>query len=117
MTVTVTSSWPSTAESFAVRRKTYVPPLLKLAVVIGDESQELDPTSPPLREQVWSSFFVSSGKLDSEAVVLFDSRHGRTSKAENDYRGPNVAGEADLFVVTHDSRSGVAFQSFKLKAE
>ncbi|WP_394835882.1 hypothetical protein LVJ94_03100 [Pendulispora rubella] len=97
-------------------------PARKLAVTIGDESQEVDPTSGPpggelLQEQIWSSFFVSSGKLESESLILFDARHGRTSHAENEYRGPTVPGDVDLIVVTHDNRSGVAFQSFKLKAE
>ncbi|WP_394845110.1 hypothetical protein LZC95_49660 [Pendulispora brunnea] len=97
-------------------------PARKLAVTIGNESQEIDPTSGApggalLKEQIWSSFFVSSGKLDSESLILFDARHGRTSKAEDEYRGPTVAGNVDLIVVTHDNRSGVAFQSFKLQAE
>lgn len=97
-------------------------PARKLAVTIGDEEQEIDPLSAPpgsapLREHVWSSFYATAGKLESEALVLFDGRHGRTQKAENEYRGPNVAGDVDLFVVTHDDRSGAAFQSFRLKAE
>jgi len=99
-------------------------PARKLAVTIGDESQEIDPTSRPpggeaiLREQVWSSFFVSSGKLGSEALVLFDARRGRsTGKVENEYRGPLAPGDVDLFVVTHDNRSGASFQSFKIRVE
>lgn len=99
-------------------------PARKLAVTIGDESQEVNEASSPpgtaavhLKEQVWSSFFVSSGKLESESLVLFDARRGRTRAAANGYRGPTVPGDVDLFVVTHDNRSGVAFQSFRLKAE
>jgi hypothetical protein len=97
-------------------------PARKLGVAIGDEQQELDPTSAapgaaPRREQVWSNFFVSRGKLESEALVLFDGKHGRVPGVTNDFRGPREAGDVDLFVITRDDRSGVTFQAFKLRSE
>lgn len=97
-------------------------PALRLAVTIGDESQEVDPTSGPpggpfVSEQIWATFFATAGKLESEAVILFDGRNGRTSGSDNEYRVPTAAGDVDLFVVTRDNRSGAAFQSFKLRVE
>lgn len=97
-------------------------PARELAITIGDEQQEVDPSSAPpgqapQREQVWTSFFASSGKLESETTILFDARRGRLSDTANDYRGPLEAGSVDLFVVTHDNRSGVSWRTFQLTAE
>jgi hypothetical protein len=96
-------------------------PERKIEVELPDTASEIDqsgavPGAPPDREQVWASFFATRSKLKNEAVILFDSRRGRLGKAENTIKGPIDAGDVDLFVVTHDNRSGVSWKKFVLRA-
>ena len=68
MTVTVTSSELSKAESFAVSRKTYVPPLLKLALVIGELPSAKTTVPGPLTTLHETTGVVPAGRPSSVTV-------------------------------------------------
>jgi hypothetical protein len=94
----------------------------QVSVLLPDDTSELDPGSvasgaTPNHEQVWASFFATSGKLDAESVILFDARHGRVANAHNTFRAPASPGDITLFVVAHDNRDGVSWRQLTLQSQ
>jgi len=94
-------------------------PATKFDVALSPDSQELNPgdldgNGEPLKEQLYAAYFVSDGKLTDEVTILFDSREGRLANTGDEYRSPLTPGERQLWLVVHDNRGGVTWQSVPL---
>lgn len=94
-------------------------PAVQLDVVVPSESQELDPSNltpggAPLLESLYVQYYSTAGKLDKDALTVFDARAGRLGHTGNDFRAPQNSGEYLLWAVLHDNRGGVAWQELAL---
>jgi hypothetical protein len=96
----------------------------KVDAQIAESAQELDFTSSPAgsgsivqeREQLWVSYFVTSGKMESDLSVIYDAQDGKLPKTENGLFVKDGTGTATragmLYAVAHDNRGGVSWRQF-----
>ena len=89
--------------------------------IVPDSDQETNPrnvslSGDVLKEQIYVEYFVSAGKLDNAAEVLFDPRNGRLAKTENKLFPPQQPGEYQLWAVVHDDRGGASWLTVPLHA-
>jgi hypothetical protein len=83
-------------------------------VQLTEDSQEPDLTSGPpgagFREQVWVSYFVTAGKMESDLSIIFDPQEGKLPKTANGLFTKDGAGAQTLYAVAHDNRGGVSWR-------
>lgn len=90
---------------------------MKIDVRVSDSSWEPNPSaglSANQREQIWATYYSDIGDLKDEARLLFDSKAGRVSASEVEYRPPYEPSEGTLWAVVHDNRAGAAFVTIPL---
>lgn len=90
-----------------------------LDALAAPATQELDPTAstPQLafREQVWISYFVTAGKMESDLSVIYDAREGKLPKTRNALTTRAASGDYLLYAILRDSRGGVAWKTYPFK--
>lgn len=96
-------------------------PTASIQTLVADSAQEPNPrnvslSGAVLKEQIYVEYFVSAGKLDSEAEVLFDPRDGRLSKTDDQLYPPQAPGDYQLWAVVHDDRGGSNWLTVPLHA-
>jgi hypothetical protein len=96
----------------------------KVDAQIAASAQELDFANGPagsgsnvrerVREQLWVSYFVTSGKMESDLSVIYDAQDGKLPKTENGLfvKEGAGAGAGTLYAVAHDNRGGVSWRQF-----
>ena len=94
-------------------------PKVKIDVVVPDSSHEIhegdvDKDGTPQREQIWASYFLTSGAFTSEARLLYDTRQGKISGSENEFQAPPETGDLTAWIVVHDNRDGAAWVQFPI---
>lgn len=85
-----------------------------LDVVVPASSQERDPgnldvNGDVLGEEIYVDYYVTSGKVQNDTVILFDPRAGRLPGTGDKFYSPQTAGDHRLWAVVHDNRGGVAW--------
>lgn len=93
-------------------------PAKKIDVKVAAASWELNTVggegaSP--REQIWVTYFSDIGQFKDAARLLYDSRAGRVSESDVEYRAPYEAGRGTVWAVVHDNRVGAAFLELPLR--
>lgn len=96
-------------------------PTTDVDAVVPASAQEMNPRNVSLdgnvlREQIYVEYFVSAGKLDEQAEVLYDPHNGRLAKTEDKLFPPQAAGEYRLWAVVHDDRGGSSSLTIPLHA-
>jgi len=97
-------------------------PTEDLDAIVPDSAQEPNPRNlsingDVLKEQVYVSYYVSAGKLDSPSKLLFDPRNGRiTTKTADQLYAPQQVGDYRLWAVIHDDRGGANWLEVPLHA-
>jgi hypothetical protein len=88
----------------------------KLDAQVPEAAQEPDPSGGPpgsnAREQIWVSYFVTGGKMESDLSVLYDPQDGKLPKTENGLFAKQGAGGQTVYVVVRDNRGGVSWRQF-----
>jgi hypothetical protein len=87
---------------------------LAVDVFVPSSSDELNPddVSPdgtPHREQVWADYYVTTGTLESDAILLYDAVAGQLPDNPNHYQAPSMPVEGTMWVVVHDNRDGASW--------
>jgi hypothetical protein len=87
-------------------------PKIKITPDVPDSSWELnaddkDSDGNPLHEELWVDYYATLGDLGSDARLLYDVKAGKISNPEVEFQAPNDPGEGTMWIVVHDSRSGV----------
>jgi hypothetical protein len=83
-------------------------PAVKIDVKVAPSSWEPNPSSEQ-NEQIWVTYHSDLGKLKDDARLLFDTRSGRVTDSDVEYRAAQVVGDGTLWAVVHDNRAGAAF--------
>jgi hypothetical protein len=83
-------------------------------VVVPDASHEENPSEPGpdgtvRREQVYVTYYVTTGQLEGDSRLIFDAKEGRVPKSEAKYLAPNDPAQGLLFAVLKDSRGGASW--------
>jgi hypothetical protein len=83
-----------------------------LETVVPNSSDEVDPgnldvNGNPLNEQIYVDYYLTAGKVDHDAMILFDPRAGRLSSTSDAFYPPQGTGDSLLWAVVHDNRGGV----------
>jgi hypothetical protein len=85
---------------------------VKLGVKVSDSSWEENPSpgqAATQREQIWVTYYSDLGDFKDEARLLFDSRAGRVTDSDIEFRAPYEPAEGTVWAVVHDNRAGAAF--------
>ncbi len=85
---------------------------VKIDVKVSDASWEPNPApgqAAGQHEQIWVTYYSDIGDLKDEARLLFDSKSGRISESDVEFRAPYDPTEGTLWAVVHDNRAGAAF--------
>jgi hypothetical protein len=89
---------------------------VKVDARVPEAAQEPDFSSGPpgsnTREQVWVSYFVTAGKMETDLSVLYDPEDGRLPKTENGLFVKDGSGAHTLFAVVRDNRGGATWRQF-----
>jgi len=94
-------------------------PKIKIDVAVPASSHELhdgdvDKNGVTQREQIWASYFNTSGSFNSEARLLYDTRQGKIDDSGNDFQAPPEPGDLTAWIVVHDNRDGVDWVTFPI---
>jgi hypothetical protein len=83
----------------------------KIDVKVPQSSWEFNPSGAAgaQHEQIWVAYYSDLGDLKDDARLLYDTRAGRVSDSDVEYRAPYLPSEGTLWAVVHDSRAGAAF--------
>ncbi len=84
----------------------------KIDVRVSDSSWEPNPepgAAADQHEQIWAAYYSDIGELKDDARLLFDSKSGRVSESDVEYRAPYEPSDGTLWAVVHDNRAGAAF--------
>ncbi len=92
-------------------------PKLKLGVSVPESSWEIqdDATTAdgdPLREQIWVTYYGSTGVFGSDARLLYDSTGGLIDGSEVEYQASQVYEDGHIWAVVHDNRGGAEWVDF-----
>lgn len=92
---------------------------VKFGVRVSDSSWEENPsiTGANQREQIWVTYYSDLGDLKDEARLLFDSKAGRVSESDIEFRAPYGPANGTLWAVVHDNRAGAAFIVLPLRVK
>lgn len=90
-----------------------------LGVSFSDSIWEANPLSQDSsgniqHEQVWTAYYATTGRFDSEIRLLFDAVEGRVDNTDNKFRAPKEVGTGTLWVVTHDNRGGASWKTVNI---
>jgi hypothetical protein len=66
---------------------------------------------------VWVNYFVTSGKMDNDTIVLFDPRNGRVPGSSDGLFAPQAPGDYVFWAVVRDDRGGASWVSMPLHAQ
>jgi hypothetical protein len=83
-------------------------PSIKIDVKVPPASWEANPSSGQ-GEQIWVTYYSDIGELENDARLLYDTRSGRVSESDVEYRAAQKVGDGNLWAVVHDNRAGAAF--------
>jgi hypothetical protein len=83
-------------------------PSIKIDVKVPSASWEPNPSSGQ-REQIWVAYYTDIGELENDARLLYDTRSGRVTESDVEYRAAQKLGDGTLWAVVHDNRAGAAF--------
>jgi hypothetical protein len=83
-------------------------PSVKIDVKVPPTSWEPNPGSGQ-GEQIWVTYYSDIGELENDARLLYDTRTGRVSESDVEYRAAQTLGDGTLWAVVHDNRAGAAF--------
>jgi hypothetical protein len=86
-------------------------PPLKIDVKVSPSSWEINPSGGvgAQREQIWATYYSDLGDLKDDARLLFDTKAGRVTESDIEFRAPYDPGDGTLWTVVHDNRAGAAF--------
>ena len=91
-------------------------PPFEIDVKVPEASWELNPggaaASP--REQIWVTYYSDLGKFKDDARLLYDTKVGRVTESDIEYRAPKETGNGTVWAVVHDNRAGAAFVQFPI---
>jgi hypothetical protein len=85
---------------------------VKIDVKVAESSWEPNPGPDgkgSQREQIWATYYSDLGDFQDEARLLFDSKSGRISESDVEFRAPYDPSEGTIWAVVHDNRAGAAF--------
>jgi hypothetical protein len=97
-------------------------PKTKLTTVVDDAQQELDPEDRDpdgtlRKEQIWVSYYTTSGQFTDSARLLFDPKRGKIDKNETELQAANVPEVGKVFAVVRDNRGGASWLEVPLRAQ
>jgi hypothetical protein len=64
------------------------------------------------KEEIWADFYVTFGKLDSSARLLYDITRGSVgdpSVTNNQWMPPNDPGDGFIWMIVRDNRGGATW--------
>jgi hypothetical protein len=86
---------------------------------ISETAQEPDPAATTsartYREQVWVSYYVTGGKLESDLSILYDSVTGKVADSKNGITAASPPGDYTLYAILRDNRGGVSWKTVPFK--
>jgi len=89
-------------------------PAIKIDVKVPATSWEPNPNSGQ-GEQIWVTYYADVGELENDARLLYDTRSGRVTESDVEYRAPQRLGDGTLWAVVHDNRAGAAFLTVPIR--
>lgn len=85
----------------------------KIDVKVSEASWEENPTETgaggALREQVWVAYYGDHGDFQDDARLLFDTRRGRITESDVNWRAPYDPVDGTIWAIVHDNRGGTAW--------
>jgi len=92
-------------------------PKLKLNVSVPATSWEIqeeafDADGNPLREQIWVTYYASTGQMGSDARLLYDTTGGAIEGSDVEYQASQVYEDGHIWAVVHDNRGGAEWVDF-----
>ncbi|MEI7894966.1 MAG: hypothetical protein WCI05_17855 [Myxococcales bacterium] len=95
-------------------------PEIAMDVTVPASSQEwnpgdLDKNGNPQREQLWASYYATSGDFGSDARLLYEPSQGKISDSANKYRANQTPGDGIVWVVVHDNRGGTQWVGTRVR--
>jgi hypothetical protein len=89
-------------------------PTMPLDTSVPSSSQEIDPSTlgsndKPLREEIWVNYFLTTGSVQDDVLLLYDPVTGAVPGSADALTAPTTPGDGVLFAVIHDNRGGVAW--------
>jgi len=92
---------------------------LKAAVDPASAELDTDPTAKTpdgqqLHEQMWVSFYTTTGDLKSSPRLVNDATRGWNEQSGTEFTAPPEPGPVRLFAVVHDNRGGMAWVEGKI---
>jgi hypothetical protein len=93
-----------------------------LVTTVPASSQEIDPSNldgqgNPLKELISVDYYLTAGRVGSDAVVLYEPDTGEVAGASDRFYPPQTAGAFDLWAVVRDNRGGVSWQHLSVAAQ
>ena len=88
-----------------------------LGVTLSGSSQEADPSAVGLKEQLYVDYFLTSGKVKHDAMILADAKTGSLPNSDDAFYSPLSAGDSQIWAVVHDNRGGVAWVQVAVHAQ
>ncbi len=90
--------------------------------VIDPASAELDSVtaasySRAYEEQIWVSYYVTTGSLRSGTRLVNDATRGFIPDYGTDFFAPSTPGPVRILAAVHDNRGGVAWSGMTLLVE
>jgi hypothetical protein len=91
----------------------------KLDSAVTPESWEesrigVRPGEPPRHEQIWASYYMTTGDVSDGARLLYDADQGRIEGTETKFQSPAAPTEGIVWVVIRDNRGGTTWRQFPL---
>lgn len=75
------------------------------------------PGDPPRHEQIWVSYYMTTGDVSDGARLLYDVNQGAVSETETKFQSPGFPIEGTMWAVVRDNRGGTAWRQFPLKVQ
>jgi hypothetical protein len=95
-------------------------PKLKVATIVDDAEQELDPEDRDpdgtlRKEQIWVSYYSTTGQIGDSARLLYDPKRGKIENNETDFQAAGAPEDGLFFAVVHDNRGGTSWIQVPLR--
>ena len=110
LSVTLEGGWNLTALGHKLDTK--VPPSSWEESRIG-----VKPGDPPRHEQIWVSYYMTTGDVSDGARLLYDVNQGAVSETETKFQSPGFPIEGTMWAVVRDNRGGTSWRQFPLKVQ
>jgi hypothetical protein len=97
-------------------------PKLKIETLVNEDQQEvdpedIDPDGVARREQIYVSYYATTGQLSDSARLLYDPKRGKISNNYVEYQPANEVGDGAFFAVVKDNRGGASWIQVALHAK